>query len=291
MGSQTVVWATQARPLRKLWHPEVPGTIRNRETLVNSIIAFTGMRWPLVSIFMWPEADVNPSHVQPDRSILCTITHLLLWQFANECPEEIHCIGIDGVRSSVSQTSFGQIRRIVDWYLRRVFTASIVRVAYVNDFKDPDISWALRRVYLSTIVERNFAEVIADMPAIFQLVRSIHGRIRSMVMQGSRTTPSKSGSQGQSGILTIGSAQKRLYNAKRSSFAAYGDNGQFTTIRDGSEDEIPLKDRKQGPNISGSNIDRGITVQIEIDIESQERNNDDPVWPKGSLRPQHWSGS
>ena len=155
----------------------------------------------------------------------------------------------------------------------------------MNDFRDPDISWALRKVYLSTVVGRNFADVIADLPAIFQLARSIHRKVVTMITQGSRAT-SKTSSRGQSGILTIGSVHKRFYNIRRSSFAAYGDNGQFK-IRDGLKDEIPLKDRKHGPNTSGSNIDKGSTVQNEIDVESQERNNDDPVWPKGSLRPQH----
>lgn len=42
-GCQTIVWACQARPLEKLWHPEVPGKVAPRRTLVDSIIAFTGM--------------------------------------------------------------------------------------------------------------------------------------------------------------------------------------------------------------------------------------------------------
>lgn len=43
-GCQTIVWAAQARPLEKLWHPEVPGTVASRKTLIDSIIAFTGRR-------------------------------------------------------------------------------------------------------------------------------------------------------------------------------------------------------------------------------------------------------
>jgi hypothetical protein len=41
-GCQTIVWAAQARPLEKLWHPEVPGTVAPKKTLIDSIIAFTG---------------------------------------------------------------------------------------------------------------------------------------------------------------------------------------------------------------------------------------------------------
>jgi hypothetical protein len=44
-GCQTIVWATQARPLEKLWHPEVPGTVSSKKTLVDAIIAFTGKSW------------------------------------------------------------------------------------------------------------------------------------------------------------------------------------------------------------------------------------------------------
>lgn len=160
----------------------------------------------------------------------------------------------------------------------------------MNDFRDPDISWALRKVYLSTVVERNFAEVIADLPAIFQIARSIHRKVVTIITQGSRAT-SKTSSRGQSGILTIGSVHKRFYNIRRSSFAAYGDTGQFTTIHNSSEAEIPLRDRKEGTSVAdingGTNVDRGITVQVDIDVESQERKSNEPFWPKGSLRPEN----
>jgi hypothetical protein len=41
---QGVLWGTQARPLQKLWNPDIPGHVSSVKTLVNSIIAFTGKR-------------------------------------------------------------------------------------------------------------------------------------------------------------------------------------------------------------------------------------------------------
>lgn len=39
---QAIFWGLQAKPLGKLWDPEIPGTLRNTETLVITIITFTG---------------------------------------------------------------------------------------------------------------------------------------------------------------------------------------------------------------------------------------------------------
>lgn len=159
-------------------------------------------------------------------------------------------------------------------------------MAFVNDFKDPDMSWALRRVYVCTIVERNFAEFIADLPAIFPLIRSMHNKAVAMITQGSLGTSNK-GSHGQSSVLTIGSAHKRLHDVKRGRFAQYGDNGQFTTICDESDQEIPLRDEPRRGSVVAKGNGGGITVQVNIDMESQERSHNGPVWPKGSLRPEH----
>ncbi|KAF2471482.1 uncharacterized protein BDR25DRAFT_261093 [Lindgomyces ingoldianus] len=245
-GSQTIVWATQARPLEKLWHPEVPGTVRTKKTLVNSIIAFTAISsvtdlfYAILPIYFFGNLQM---------SLQKKITVLAL-------------------------TGSGLL----------VFAASIIRVGFVNDFKDPDMSWALRRVYVCTIVERNLAEFIADLPAIFPLIRSMHKKVVTVITQGSRGT-SKSGSYGPTNSLTIGSEHKRLHNGKRGKFAAYGPNGQFTTIHDNSDDEIPLKDGLNRPSSAAKKNERGITVQVNIDVESQEHNDSRPVWPKGSLRP------
>jgi hypothetical protein len=50
---QGVLWGTQARPLQKLWNPDIPGHVSSIKTLVNSIIAFTGKRaFALCSFFL-----------------------------------------------------------------------------------------------------------------------------------------------------------------------------------------------------------------------------------------------
>jgi hypothetical protein len=41
---QGIFWGLQAQPLRKLWTPEIPGTVKDIRTLVRSIIIFTCKR-------------------------------------------------------------------------------------------------------------------------------------------------------------------------------------------------------------------------------------------------------
>jgi hypothetical protein len=124
-------------------------------------------------------------------------------------------------------------------YRTRVFTTSIVRLAFVNDFFNRDISWALRRVYVCTIVERNLAEVIADLPVTFPLIRSMHQKAVTIITNGSRGTSNLE--YGRSTRATIGS-ERRLNNPQKGEFSAYGKHGQFTTIQGTSDDEIPLRD-------------------------------------------------
>ncbi len=38
---QGVLWGLQAKPLQKLWKPELPGEVKSVKILVNSIIVFT----------------------------------------------------------------------------------------------------------------------------------------------------------------------------------------------------------------------------------------------------------
>lgn len=39
---QGILWGLQAKPLYKLWNPDVPGKVEGVKTLVSSIITFTG---------------------------------------------------------------------------------------------------------------------------------------------------------------------------------------------------------------------------------------------------------
>jgi hypothetical protein len=130
------------------------------------------------------------------------------------------------------------------------------------------------------------AEFIANLLVLFLLVRSTHKKAVTMVTQGSRGT-FKPGSQDQSTNLTIGSAHKRLHNTKRGGFTAYGENGQFTTINNESNNKIPLREVPRRYSVGAKHDDRGITVQVNINVESQERIDNCPIWPEGSLRPEH----
>ncbi|KAF2794308.1 hypothetical protein K505DRAFT_224421, partial [Melanomma pulvis-pyrius CBS 109.77] len=82
---QAVFWGTQARPLKKLWEPQIPGKVASRKI---------------------------------------------------------------------------------------VFATSLIRAGFANDFFNPDLTWALYKVYLCTIIERNLAEIIADLPAIYPHLRN-----------------------------------------------------------------------------------------------------------------------
>lgn len=63
--------------------------------------------------------------------------------------------------------------------LFRVFTCSVVRLGFQREFFAADSSWELRNVWICTIVERNMANVIADLPAIYTLAHSWHRKILS----------------------------------------------------------------------------------------------------------------
>lgn len=128
-------------------------------------------------------------------------------------------------------------------------------MAYVNDFFDPDYTWGLRRVYMCTIVERNCAEVIADLPIIFPLLRSLHAKAGSIMSRlGSLATGSgtkKGGSLSSGGSssrptthpATIGSGEPRA--DRFGDFGTRGVGFQRSNIpAECSEDEIPLRERQ-----------------------------------------------
>jgi hypothetical protein len=68
--------------------------------------------------------------------------------------------------------------------------------------------------------------------------------------------------------LTIGSVLKQLHNAKRGGFSAYSENGQLTTTDKESDDEILLRDVPRRHSLGANHNDRGITVQVNIDVDS-----------------------
>jgi hypothetical protein len=160
----------------------------------------------------------------------------------------------------------------------------------VNDFFDPDISWALRKVYICTVVERNLAEFIADLPVIFPLLRSIHKKTVRVLTHGSRGA-SEPTTYGMTTKLTNGSTT-RGNKSTNGDFDVYGKNGRFAAIQDDSDDkisgethdEIPLRSlssRRAQP----ARFDREITVQVNIDVESEARRHNESAWPLETLRP------
>ncbi|KUI60906.1 hypothetical protein VP1G_08123 [Cytospora mali] len=237
---QAVFWGLQAQPLEKLWNPEMPGRIANMHTLVVTIIAFTA--------------------INSVTDLFYALAPLYLFRRLQ--------IGLKKKLVLYGLTGSGLL----------VFTASIIRVAYVNDFFAADYSWALHRVYMCTIVERNFAEVIADLPAIFPLLRSLHTKAGGFFSRlSSRAT--RSGSKSTSKYNTNPSAiptnmSSGLKADRFGDFGAYGMAMPLNNITVGcSEDEIPLR---EGPSLRDdqNKYDNGrIRVNTTVDVQSHSFND------------------
>jgi hypothetical protein len=140
----------------------------------------------------------------------------------------------------------------------------------VNDFFKPDVSWALRRVYLATIIERNVAQVIADLPVVFPLLRNMHRKARSLFSSSANKSRA---TYHNSGTSTIGSKHKRFNRSTgNSEFSRYGRQAQISAVRPGSDDEIPLRERPGVVNPSPL-ADGEIAVQVNIDVHSEDGSN------------------
>ncbi|KAH8688696.1 hypothetical protein BGW36DRAFT_352691 [Talaromyces proteolyticus] len=147
---QGVLWGTQARPLQKLWNPDIPGDVSSVKTLVNSIIAFTAIN-SLTDLFyaLWPVYLIGGLQLSLKKRLIV-----------------------------MALTGSGLI----------VFASSIVRAAFDNDFYNPDFTWALDKVYLCTIIERNLAEVIADLPASYAIIRGVSKKTKTLISRTTRRT-------------------------------------------------------------------------------------------------------
>jgi hypothetical protein len=88
------------------------------------------------------------------------------------------------------------------------------------------------------------------------------------------------------GNLTVGSDDRRSKKSKGGDFAAYGVRGQFSTLADGSKESLVLPSAPR-PGAVPVKKNRGIKVQVNIDVESQERKDRGPrkVWPVEDPRP------
>ncbi|KAI2601769.1 hypothetical protein GGR54DRAFT_634524 [Hypoxylon sp. NC1633] len=184
---QGILWGIQARPLRKLWMPDIPGEVQSPKMLVDSIITFTAIN-SVTDLFY----AISPVY--------------FFGRLQMDLGKRLIVLGLTGS---------GLL----------VFASSIVRLGFVGDFYDPDFTWALHNVYICTIIERNIAEFIADLPAVFHIARNAHRMARGLLSHGTENH--------HTGITTIGSSGKRF---------------QLSSRRRGSindtlayDDEIPLK--------------------------------------------------
>ncbi|KID96775.1 hypothetical protein MAJ_07288, partial [Metarhizium majus ARSEF 297] len=185
---QGIFWGLQASPLRKLWEPDIPGEVKSVKTLVTSIIAFTIIN-SITDLFY----AISPVY--------------FIGRLQMSLGKRLVIIGLTGS---------GLL----------VFASSITRVAFDGDFYKPDFTWALYRVYLCTIVERNLAEVIADLPATFTLVRSVHNKTNALWSRGSRSGSTVKASD-HTGSVDSGSGSKGFARARQRG-GPYGDQHRHT---------------------------------------------------------------
>ncbi|KAI1170285.1 integral membrane protein [Nemania sp. FL0916] len=132
---QGIFWGLQAQPLQKLWNPELPGSYAKPETLVVTIRLFTAI-FSITDLFYAISPIYFFGGLQMDRKKKFVILGL---------------------------TGSGLV----------VFAISIVRIVYAGNFLAADFTWALPRIYLLTILERNLAQLIADLPVVYS---EIHRR-------------------------------------------------------------------------------------------------------------------
>ncbi|KAH0594227.1 hypothetical protein MHUMG1_08066 [Metarhizium humberi] len=235
---QGIFWGLQASPLRKLWEPDIPGEVKSVKTLVTSIIAFTIIN-SITDLFY----AISPVY--------------FIGRLQMSLGKRLVIIGLTGS---------GLL----------VFASSITRVAFDGDFYKPDFTWALYRVYLCTIVERNLAEVIADLPATFTLIRSVHNKTNSFWSRGSRSGSTAKASD-HTGSVDSGSGSRAFAGA-----SARPANARPVYNEDKNEDEIPLSAfASRVPKGSGVvHMETSIDIQAHrVDAQEQQESRQTLVHP------------
>ncbi|EFY96806.2 hypothetical protein MAA_07619 [Metarhizium robertsii ARSEF 23] len=235
---QGIFWGLQASPLRKLWEPDIPGEVKSVKTLVTSIIAFTIIN-SITDLFY----AISPVY--------------FIGRLQMSLGKRLVIIGLTGS---------GLL----------VFASSITRVAFDGDFYKPDFTWALYRVYLCTIVERNLAEVIADLPATFTLIRSVHNKTNAFWSRGSRSGSTAKASD-HTGSVDSGSGSKGFAGA-----SARPANARPVYNEDENKDEIPLSAfASRVPKGSGVvHMETSIDIQAHrVDAQEQQESRQTLVHP------------
>ncbi|KAI0387993.1 integral membrane protein [Hypomontagnella monticulosa] len=223
--SQLIVWSLQARPLEKLWHPEVPGTV--------------------ASPYMLLYAHVTSQAVGAATDIFYALSPIYFFgKLQMSLRKKIVLISLTGSGLAV-------------------FAVSIAHLSFVNDFLDPDYTWALHRVFIFALVERNLAEVIANLPVSTPLFRSMYKNAKQVLANytgGSTKTSGNPVDKGHvlSSVITIGSARKSAKKgATEGTFRAYGRDVQFTELNTISDD-----DQVKLWNDSQNKSDSAVSVSI-----------------------------
>ncbi|KAI5917754.1 integral membrane protein [Camillea tinctor] len=237
---QGIVWGLQARPLRKLWEPEIPGEVWSLDRLVTSII-------------------------------VCTIINSLTDLFYALAP--IYFFG--GLQMALK-------KRLIILGLTGsgllVFATSITRVAFDKDFYNPDSTWALHSVYLCTIIERNLAQIVADLPAIFVFFRSISNKARTIFSGSGTGTGSKSRRYGP---------KDPSDHSDQSFQKTPGRSARLTDTEVGpEEDEIPLRDSPEASRGNNNNITMQTTIDIQsytASVHTQEQTQNDLIRPWNNM--------
>ncbi|KAI1386110.1 uncharacterized protein F4822DRAFT_409003 [Hypoxylon trugodes] len=172
--SEIIVWSLQAKPLEKAWNPDIPGTVASPYTLIT--------------------AHIVSQSVGAATDLFYALSPIYFFgKLQLDLKKKILLISLTGS---------GLV----------VFAASIAHLAFIDDFVDPDYTWTLqRRIYIFGLVERNMAEVVANLPGLTPLFRSAYKKT-SQVLAG-YTGPSSIHVNGDNGhalssIATIGTAGK-----------------------------------------------------------------------------------
>jgi hypothetical protein len=141
-------------------------------------------------------------------------------------------------------------------YYHRVFAASVVRAAFDNDFYNPDFTWALDKVYLCTIIERNLAEIIADLPASYVIIRGVSKKAKTLISRRTgEDSKAYAARRSHSSNTVKVSAPRNVYRK--------GSKDQYQYY----DDEVPLQ-RYPSP-INAITIGTSIDVEVHNRLESQ----------------------
>lgn len=172
-------------------------------------------------------------------------------------------------------------------------------MAFDYDFYDPDFTWALHRVYLCTVIERNLAQIVADLPATFTIVRSIRQKGLTLISarygrsSNAGTHGSGFGSHNRHNGLDGGSDGSQSGNNKlqRRSLTNVKTFPYRSVVESHAEaDEVPLRD---SPHALERGSSRNIRLHTSIDIsmesadsiqEEEHRKNMIEPWAKVSTR-------